>query len=129
MAFFNFGIFGDQEHRVFNYKPRYYDPEKEAVKDKFASVDGSMEKNDYVPGSYVKGAFKRENRYRTSGGRARMFVSLGCLLLIVVVLIYIAKMYPSLVSSVDKQQKEDRGIVTDEQDPDQYRIVDLNRPY
>lgn len=129
MAFFNFGIFGEQEHRVFNYKPRYYDPEKEAVKEKFASVDGSMEKKDYVPGSYVKGAFKREDRYRTSGGRTRMIVSLAGLLLIIVALIYIAKMYPSLVSSVDKQKKEDRGIVTDEQDPDQYRIVDLNRPY
>ena len=113
----------------FNYIPRYYDPEKEAVKEKFASVDGSMEKKDYVPGSYVKGAFKREDRYRTSGGRTRMIVSLAGLLLIIVALIYIAKMYPSLVSSVDKQQKENRGIVTDEQDPDQYRIVDLNRPY
>lgn len=129
MAFFNFGIFGEQEHRVFNYKPRYYDPEKEAVKEKFASVDGSMEKKDYVPGSYVKGAFKREDRYRTSGGRTRMIVSLAGLLLIIVALIYIAKMYPSLVSSVDKQQKEDRGIVTDEQDPDQFRFVDPNRTY
>jgi hypothetical protein len=129
MAFFNFGIFGEQEHRVFNYKPRYYDPEKEAVKEKFASVDGSMEKKDYVPGSYDKGAFKRADRYRTSGDRTRMIVSLAGLLLIIVALIYIAKIYPSLVSSVDKQQKENRGIVTDEQDPDQYRIVDLNRPY
>ena len=29
MAIFNFGFFGSQEHRVFNYKPRYYDPEEE----------------------------------------------------------------------------------------------------
>ena len=25
---FNFGFFGNQPHRVFNYKPRYYDPEE-----------------------------------------------------------------------------------------------------
>ena len=129
MAFFNFGIFGEQEHRVFNYKPRYYDPEKDAVKEKFASVDGSMEKKDYVPGSYVKGAFKREDRYRTSSGRVRMIVSLGGLLLIVVALIYIAKMYPTLVKSVDKQQKEQMGRVTDEEDPDEYKIVNLNNGY
>ena len=129
MAFFNFGIFGDQEHRVFNYKPRYYDPEKEAMKEKFAGVDGSMEKKEYSPGSYVKGAFKREDRYRTTAGRARMFVSLGCLLLIVVVLIYIAKIYPTLVSSAEKQQKEQRGIVTDDEDPDEYKIVNLNNGY
>ena len=29
MAGFNFGFFGNQEHRVFNYKPRYYDVEAE----------------------------------------------------------------------------------------------------
>ena len=45
MAGFNFGFFGDQEHRVFNYKPRYYDPEKEALKAKFGDVDGTNEKN------------------------------------------------------------------------------------
>lgn len=32
MAGFNFGFFGNQEHRVFNYKPRYYDPEEEALR-------------------------------------------------------------------------------------------------
>lgn len=113
MAFFNFGIFGEQEHRVFNYKPRYYDPEKEAVKEKFASVDGSMEKKDYVPGSYVKGAFKREDRYRTSGGRTRMIVSLAGLLLIIVALIYIAKIYPSLIGGISKQYKEKSAVQED----------------
>ena len=33
MAIFNW--FGEPEHRVFNYKPRYYDPEKEDRKKKF----------------------------------------------------------------------------------------------
>lgn len=129
MAFFNFGIFGEQEHRVFHYTPRYYDPEKEAMKEKFSSVDGSKEKQDYVPGMYVKGAFKRENRYRTSGGRTRMIVSLAGLLLIIVALIYIAKIYPSLISGLDKQQKEARGIVTDPDDPDEYTIVNLSNGY
>ena len=39
MAIFNW--FGESEHRVFNYKPRYYDPEKEALKKKFGDADGS----------------------------------------------------------------------------------------
>ena len=38
-----FGWFGDQEHRVFNYKPRYYDPEKEARKRMFGAVDGTQD--------------------------------------------------------------------------------------
>ena len=48
MAIFNW--FGESEHRVFNYKPRYYDPEKEALKKKFGDVDGSKEKEPYTPG-------------------------------------------------------------------------------
>ena len=44
---FNFGFFGTPEHRVFNYRPRYYDEEKEALKEKFGHVDGSMKKDTY----------------------------------------------------------------------------------
>ena len=104
MAFFNFGIFGEQEHRVFNYKPRYYDPEKEAIKEKFASVDGTMEKKDYVPGTYLKGAFRREDRYRTSGGRSRMIASLVGLLLVIIILIYVAKIFPVLQQGAKEQR-------------------------
>ena len=42
MGYFNF--FGDNEHRVFNYKPIYYDPQEEERKRKFGAVDGSLEK-------------------------------------------------------------------------------------
>ena len=38
MAIFNFGFFGNQEHRVFNYKPRYYDPEEEERRRMFGDV-------------------------------------------------------------------------------------------
>ena len=44
---FNFSFFGTPEHRVFNYRPRYYDPEKEALKEKFGKVDGRLEKEKY----------------------------------------------------------------------------------
>ena len=60
---FNFSFFGSQEHRVFNYKPRYYDPEKEALKEKFGHVDGTLEKEEYVPGAYIKGSF-RDGKYQ-----------------------------------------------------------------
>ena len=47
-------MFGDQEHRVFNYKPIYYDPKKEELRQKFGHVDGTideeMKKDTYVPG-------------------------------------------------------------------------------
>ena len=41
MGLFNF--FGDNEHRVFNYKPMYYDKDAEERKRKFGAVDGSAD--------------------------------------------------------------------------------------
>ena len=41
-----FSFFGDQEHRVFNYKPIYYDQEKEERRQMFGKVDGSIEKEN-----------------------------------------------------------------------------------
>lgn len=102
MAGFNFGFFGQQEHRVFNYKPRYYDPEKEKRKEMFGEVDGTAEKDrqegKYVPGSSIRGAFRDGNYKRTRGSGTRMQVIIGfvTLLLIAVVLIYITKFYSLL---------------------------------
>ena len=98
MGMFNF--FGDQEHKVFDYKPIYYDKEKEELKKKFGRVDGSLEKEDgaYVPGSYLKGSFRDGGyqRTRSSAGKAANIIGLVALLLIVAVLFYIAKFYSLL---------------------------------
>ena len=57
-SLFNFGFFGNQPHRVFNYKPRYYDPEEEKRRQMFGDVDGTNEKarenGEYVPGSSLR---------------------------------------------------------------------------
>lgn len=93
---FNFGFFGSNEHRVFNYKPRYYDPEKEALKEKFGAVDGSNEKKDgnYVPGSYLKGSFREGNYQKTRQvGRMQKIIGMVTLVLIFVVLILISRLY------------------------------------
>ena len=95
-------MFGEQQHRVFNYKPIYFDPEKEELKRKFSKVDGSMDKEmskeDYVPGSYIKGSF-RDGRYsssRSTGSRAQNIIGIVGLLLIASILYYIAKFYTLL---------------------------------
>ena len=102
MAGFNFGFFGNQEHRVFNYRPRYYDPEQEKRKAMFGDVDGTndqaREKGTYVPGESIRGAFRDGNYKRTRGtaSRTQTIISLVTLLLIAVVLIYITKFYSLL---------------------------------
>lgn len=100
MGFFNF--FGDDEHRVFNYKPMYYDKEKEDRMRKFKAVDGSMDAEkkdgDYVPGSYLHGAF-RDGAYQSTRNRmksAHTVIGIVTLLLIVAVLYFILKFYTLL---------------------------------
>lgn len=93
----NFGWFDESEHRVFDYKPRYYDKEKDELKQKFGKVDGSLEHKDapYVPGSYLNGAFRGGHKKRSSN-KAQKIITLIGLILFVVVMIYITKFYSLL---------------------------------
>ncbi len=93
----NFGWFGDSEHRVFDYKPRYFDKEKDELEQKFGKVDGSREPvpGKYVPGSYLRGSF-REGPKKRSSNRAQKIITLVGLILFAIVMIYIAKFYSLL---------------------------------
>lgn len=96
-----FGWFGDQEHRVFNYKPIYYDQEEEKRRQMFGQVDGTEDKErnsgSYTPGASIRGAF-RDGAYvkRRSSSKAHAIVGLVGLVLVVIVLIYISKFYSLL---------------------------------
>ena len=101
-SLFNFGFFGNQPHRVFNYKPRYYDPEEEKRRQMFGDVDGTNEAarkdGTYVPGSSLRGAF-RDGHYqktRSSMSKVHSIITIVTLILIVVVLIYMAKFFQLL---------------------------------
>ena len=97
-----FSLFGESEHRVFNYKPIYYDPEKEELRKKFGAVDGSIDKEKkegtYVPGSFIKGSLRdgAYSRTRSHMGKTQTIIGIITAILIVVVLIFIAKFYALL---------------------------------
>lgn len=95
-----FDFFGDSEHKVFDYKPIYYDKEKEELKRKFGAVDGSREKETeqgtYVPGSYIKGSMRSGRDSRTHATKAQKIIGMVGLLLIAIMLMYIAKFYTLL---------------------------------
>lgn len=97
---FNFGFFGSSEHRVFDYKPRYFDPEEEALKEKFGHVDGTKDKEPYVPGNYVKGSFRDGNyqRSRQMTGKAQRMIGIVGLLLFFLAMIFFTKLYGMLWS-------------------------------
>ena len=95
-----FSFFGDQEHKVFDYKPIYYDKDEEERKRMFGHVDGSAPKDGegYVPGSYIKGSWRDGNyrKARSASGKVSNIIGLVALLLIVAVLLLIAKFYSLL---------------------------------
>lgn len=107
----NFNIFGTNEHRVFNYKPRFYDKDKEDRKEFFghpeeneakADADAkkdaaASEKKEYAPGTYLKGSFRDGNYQRTKpANKSHQIIGLVGLILFFIVLIYIAKFYSML---------------------------------
>jgi len=100
MGLFNF--FGESEHRVFNYKPIYYDPEEEERKRMFGAVDGTLdkekEKGTYVPGSYIQGSMRdgAYRRTRSHMGKTQTIIGIITMLLIVAVLFFILKFYQML---------------------------------
>ena len=100
MGIFNW--FGEQEHNTFDYKPIYYDKEKEELRQKFGRVDGSLErdvkKDTYVPGSYIKGSL-RDGKYQKavrSGSKAQGLIGVIGLALVLAVLFLFLKFYALL---------------------------------
>lgn len=95
-----FNFFGDTEHNVFDYKPIYYDKEKDEIKRKFASVDGSIDskKESYVPGAYIKGSLRngKYQKSRSASTKVQTYIGIVGLILVFVVLIFIAKFYTLL---------------------------------
>ena len=91
---FNFSFFGRQEHRVFNYRPRFYDPEKEERKQMFGHVDGTSGKKEYAPGSYISGSF-RDGAYQKTreASRYQRVIGVVALILAFAVIYLIAKYY------------------------------------
>ncbi len=108
---FNFNFFGETEHRVFNYKPIYFDPEKEERRRFFgdhgqkeeadgqadaAAQGNAAEEESYTPGKYLQGSFRDGNyqRLRTSSStKAQKVIGIVGLVLFFVVLYYIAQFY------------------------------------
>ncbi|MBR6212816.1 MAG: hypothetical protein IKQ64_07220 [Bacteroidales bacterium] len=100
MGIFNW--FGEQEHNTFDYKPIYYDKEKDELRQKFGRVDGTVDKEvkkeGYAPGSYIKGSLRNGNYQRTkrAGSKAQGIIGVIGLVLVIMVLFGIIKFYTLL---------------------------------
>lgn len=93
---FNPSFFGTRECRKFNYRPRYYDPEKERRKEIFGAVDGSYEKEEHRPGDYIRRNMRSASSRRDLTTGAQRLIGWIGMILFVIVLIYIVKFYAIL---------------------------------
>lgn len=98
---FSFNFFGTQEVRKFNYRPRFYDPEKEERRKKFG--DHSGEKKPYVPGQHLKGSLRDGNYSRTEEiGRNQKVIGVITTFLLFAVIFLIIKYYPILLEALSR---------------------------
>lgn len=117
---FNFSLFGENEHRQFNYKPRYYDVEKEERRQFFGdhpeieeladedTIDGQNKdareamgkaKAEHKPGRYISGSFRDGHYQRTKKDTTKTQTVIGIItfILIFLVFVYISKFYGFLL--------------------------------
>jgi hypothetical protein len=100
---FSFNFFGTQEVRKFNYRPRFYDPEKEERRRKFGDHSKEAEGKPYVPGQHIKGSLRDGNYSRTEEiGKNQKVVGIITTFLLFAVIFLIVKYYPILLEALSK---------------------------
>jgi hypothetical protein len=126
---FSFNFFGKTEIRRFNYRPRFYDPEEEARKEKFGDHAAPKE---YVPGEIVRGSL-RDGNFKDTKDVTRNQKFLGALTLILMFAVVIAmfKYFPYLLESMQRQREEaatEQVVPSERTQPvqDDFEIVNLN---
>ena len=100
---FSFNFFGKQEVRKFNYRPRFYDPDKEERRRKFGDHSKEAADKPYVPGKHLKGSLRDGNYSRTEEvGKNQKFVGMITTVLLFTVIYLIVKYYPNLLEALSK---------------------------
>lgn len=97
---FRISFFRTPQHRVFNYKPVYWDPEKEAFEErvkKSREKIAATKKNEdkpYVPGGSIRGSFQKrhevERRYPARQKLIRAIIVIS-LIVIMVLAVYLTQ--------------------------------------
>ncbi|MDD2634128.1 MAG: hypothetical protein PHW82_01360 [Bacteroidales bacterium] len=87
------------QYNVFDYKPRFYDPEEEErkarrreLRDLRGNSQIDIEDKEYKPGSTIKGSFRPKmprTSYRTRSSSIRLFVIMSVLFFLAYLLIVV----------------------------------------
>ncbi len=95
-------FFKTPKHLVFDYKPRYYDPRKEALDKKIEEAE-KRNAGEYVPGDNIRKGFKRirfENKRSKGQSAALRFITIIGFVLIFIALVYLTDVVDILMNSL-----------------------------
>ena len=123
---FNFSFFGKQEVRRFNYRPRFYDPEAEARRQKYGDFTKESKGDPYVPGKHVKGSL-RDGSYSQTRDMSQNQKVLGAisLLLLFAVIFLLVKYFPILLDSMQQEQVRQEQLKDTETVEDAFQIISV----
>lgn len=101
---FNFSFFGTQEVRKFSYRPRYYDPEKEARQKRMKQAGfKTEEEHAYVPGEHLRGSLRDGNyQKKVEVSRNQKIIGVFTTILLFAVVYLVYKYFPILVESLTR---------------------------
>lgn len=109
----------------FNYRPRYYDPEKEAREQRRAELLGQRsDEGEYVPGKYIR--MQREARSErrsavTSRSRGKLWLMV---LAAAVLVLFVFMVYPRIVAAFQTAGR-DTPVQTTEEEFDPYAPITI----
>lgn len=98
---FRISFFNTPKHRVFTYKPRYYDETKEHIKElKEKYHPKESETGTYIPGLSIREAYRKGiegNRKDAGGVKVKGYIVFITLIVLFIAAYYIAQLFPILL--------------------------------
>ena len=105
MAFLNFGR--RIKHRQFDYRPRYYDPDKEELENRLDKYSGNKPKGDTeLTKARIRGGFRRKYRVsddysKKSNRRSNVILIFTILGLLLLTVIFISEYLPKIIATFE----------------------------
>ena len=109
-----FRVFKTPRHQKFEYRPRYWDPDKEALEERLKKFEQSNEKDPDAIKARIASGFRRQSRSSSSNSALRgryMFRSNMLLLIVIVALLFISYFFISVYLPNFMEMFENGGTI------------------
>lgn len=101
-----FRIFKAPKHQQYDFKPRYYDPEKEELKERLERLEEMKGSGPEAIKARLSGGFRRgyaaDNAYRRKQMRRSNMLLIGIIVLLLLLTYFLLSVYlPSIVEAIE----------------------------